>query len=25
VDGANGARWLQEFVTLIESPSKILA
>ncbi len=25
VDGAKGARWLQEFVTLIESPSKILA
>ncbi len=25
VDGANAARWLQEFVTLIESPSKILA
>ncbi len=25
VDGANAARWLQEFVALIESPSKILA
>ena len=25
VDGANAARWLREFVALIESPSKILA
>jgi len=25
VDGANAARWLQEFVSVIESPSKILA
>jgi len=24
VDGANAARWLQEFVSIIESPSKIL-